>query len=171
MSSRAAHCCAFCAPRSLLGSIKECLMDCPWYPSENAHTEVSGPIPSSCAPYICFLEFRSAEADIGFFCGTPTKTRLVAISITRKASICVSTPHILLCMLCSTAGPRYTTAGASPISSISTGKRGGEIGGTSCMNACITVVMLCGNRGSHRLFRVGAGDAFSGHSFRRRLPR
>ena len=36
------YCCAFCAPTSLLGSIRECSMDSPWYPSESARWTPTG---------------------------------------------------------------------------------------------------------------------------------
>ena len=73
MSSRAAHCCAFCAPRSLLGSIKECLMDCPWYPSENAHTDVSGPIPRPVLHIYAFWNSVRLKLTSGFFAVRPQK--------------------------------------------------------------------------------------------------
>ena len=65
---------------------------------------------------------------------------------------------------------RVELSSARCITSISRGRRVGEIGETSNMNA-----LMRGNRGSHRLFRVGpgagAGEASFRHCFRLLLPR
>ena len=62
-------------------------MDSPWYRSENALMDASGPIPSSCVRDIHFSELRFFEADIGFLACTPAIIRL-EISITRAKQAC-----------------------------------------------------------------------------------
>ena len=109
-------------------SIREYLMDCPWYPSENAQMDVCGPIPSSRAPAICFLVFFKAcwyAADIGFFAGT----RPYAL---RHGSTTRSWLHQAYCHRV----VRPQARRLSQESRFSTGRRGDEIGGTSCMDAC-----------------------------------
>ena len=76
-------------------SVRECSMDSPWYPSENAQMDTSGPIPSPSSCHDSCFQIYAFELPFGwswhwFFCRYSHDNPTGNLDHTRKASMWVS---------------------------------------------------------------------------------